>query len=58
MVIHMDRHTTTTMVGVRVTWEMKAHLEKMATDRGTSVNAMLLGMLTRRIEEIREKEDW
>lgn len=58
MVSHMDRHTTTTMVGVRVTWEMKAHLEKMAKDRGTSVNAMLLRMISRRIEEIREEEGW
>jgi len=54
----MDRHTTTTMVGVRVTWEMKADIQKIATDRGTSVNAMLLGMLARRIEEIREEEGW
>lgn len=58
MVIHMDRHTNSTMVGARVPWDLQAALKKIAEDRDTTINAMLLGMITRRVEEIREEEGW
>lgn len=58
MVIHMDRHTTTTMVGARLRHATADALKKIATERGTTVNAMLKSMIERRVEEIREEEGW
>lgn len=58
MVIHMDRHTSTTMVGARLRWATVDALKKIAEERDTSVNAMLVGMIERRVEEIREEEGW
>lgn len=58
MVIHMDRHVSTTMAGARISWEMHEALKKIAEDRDTTINAMLKGMIERRVEEIREEEGW
>lgn len=58
MVIHMDRHVSTTMAGARIPWETHEALKKIADDRGTTINAMLKGMIERRVEEIREEEGW
>ena len=54
----MDRHTTTTMIGVRVPWDMKDDLTKIAQDRDTNLNAMIKSMLVKRVTEIREEEGW
>lgn len=58
MVIHMDRHITTTMAGARISWETHAALKKIAADRDTTVNAMLKSMIERRVQDIREEEGW
>jgi hypothetical protein len=58
MVIHMDRHVTSTMAGARVSWETHIALKRIAEERGTTVNAMLKGMIERRVQEIREEEGW
>lgn len=46
------------MVGARLRNATADALKKIATERGTTVNAMLKAMIERRVEEIREEEGW
>lgn len=54
----MGENTTSGVIALRLPYETIAALTRMAEMRGVSMNAMVGGMITRRVDEMREKEGW
>jgi Ribbon-helix-helix protein, copG family len=54
----MGKNTGSAVISVRLPLETAAALKRMAKDRDTNINAMVLRMLTRRVTEIRKEEGW
>lgn len=54
----MGKNVSTAPVSFRLTHDQIAALKKIAEERDTNPNAMLGAMITARITEIRQEENW
>lgn len=54
----MGKNVSTAVVSFRMTHEQIAALKKIAEDRGLKRNSMLAAMIGKRIDDIRQEEDW
>ena len=54
----MGQNTTSGVVSVRLPHETIAALMRLAEARDITVNSMLSGMITRRVNEVRTEEGW
>ena len=54
----MGKNVSTAVVSFRMAHEQIAALKKISEDRGENRNSMLSAMVGKRIDEIREEEDW
>lgn len=54
----MGKNISSTVMAFRVPHEICAALLRMAEDRDETPNAMVVRMLTRRVNEVRQEEGW
>lgn len=52
----MDRHVNSTMIGVRVSWEMHDLLKQMAEERGISMNGLMKAMINTVLYQLAQEE--